>query len=91
MANSFEHISISAVKVLARLAAKKAVQAELKDKGVRVTTDSTLRVIIPGRAQGGGGLAPRGGSSLTVRFHTGTVISQTNPSARQSKRLSPFN
>ena len=37
MANSFEHISISAVKVLARLAAKKAVQAELKDKGVRVT------------------------------------------------------
>ena len=83
MANSFEHISISAVKVLARLAAKKAVQAELKDKGVRV--------IIPGRAQGGGGLAPRGGSSLTVRFHTGTVISQTNPSARQSKRLSPFN
>ena len=37
MANSFEHISIGAVKVLARLAAKKAVQAELKAKGVRVT------------------------------------------------------
>ena len=37
MANSFEHISISAVKVLARLAAKKAVQAKLKDQGVRVT------------------------------------------------------
>jgi hypothetical protein len=36
-ANSFEHISIMAVKVLARLAAKKAVQAELKDAGVRVT------------------------------------------------------
>jgi hypothetical protein len=36
-ANSFEHISIGAVKVLARLAAKKAVQAELKDAGVRVT------------------------------------------------------
>jgi hypothetical protein len=37
MANSFEHISITAVKVLARLAAKKAVQAELKDAGVRVS------------------------------------------------------
>jgi NAD(P)-dependent dehydrogenase (short-subunit alcohol dehydrogenase family) len=37
MANSFEHISIGAVKVLARLAAKKAVQAELRSKGVRVT------------------------------------------------------
>jgi hypothetical protein len=37
MANSFEHISILAVKVLARLAAKKAVQAELKAQGVRVT------------------------------------------------------
>ena len=37
MANSFEHISIGAVKVLARLAAKKAVQAELKAQGVRVT------------------------------------------------------
>ena len=36
-ANSFQHISIMAVKVLARLAAKKAVQAELKDAGVRVT------------------------------------------------------
>jgi hypothetical protein len=37
MANSFEHISITAIKVLARLAAKKAVQAELKEAGVRVT------------------------------------------------------
>ena len=37
MANSFEHISICAVKVLARLAAKKAVEAELRAKGVRVT------------------------------------------------------
>jgi short-subunit dehydrogenase len=37
MANSFEHITIVAVKVLARLAAKKAVQAELKAQGVRVT------------------------------------------------------
>ena len=37
MANSFEHITIGAVKVLARLAAKKAVQAELRSKGVRVT------------------------------------------------------
>jgi NAD(P)-dependent dehydrogenase (short-subunit alcohol dehydrogenase family) len=37
MANSFEHISIGAVKVLARLAAKRAVQAELRSKGVRVT------------------------------------------------------
>ena len=37
MANSFEHISICAVKVLARLAAKKAVEAELKAQCVRVT------------------------------------------------------
>jgi hypothetical protein len=37
MANSFEHVSISAVKVLARLAAKKAVEAELRAQGVRVT------------------------------------------------------
>ena len=36
-ANSFSPIVLSAVKALARLAAKKAVQAELKDKGVRVT------------------------------------------------------
>ena len=36
-ANSFEHISISAGKVLARLAAKKAVQAQMKDAGIRVT------------------------------------------------------
>jgi NAD(P)-dependent dehydrogenase (short-subunit alcohol dehydrogenase family) len=37
MANSFDHISIGAVKVLARLAAKRAVQAELREKGVRVS------------------------------------------------------
>ena len=37
-ANSFEHISISAVKMLARLAAKKAVQAKLRYQGVRLTT-----------------------------------------------------
>jgi hypothetical protein len=36
-ANSFEHISITAVKVLARLAAKRIVQAQLRDQGVRVT------------------------------------------------------
>jgi hypothetical protein len=36
-ANSFEHISIGAVKTLARLAAKRAVQAELRDQGVRVS------------------------------------------------------
>jgi hypothetical protein len=36
-ANSLSPIGISAVKVLARLAAKKAVQAELKEQGVRVT------------------------------------------------------
>jgi len=37
MGNSFEHVSIHAVKVLARLAARKAVEAELRAKGVRVT------------------------------------------------------
>ena len=37
MANSFEHISITAVKVLARLAARKAVETELRAKGIRVT------------------------------------------------------
>jgi hypothetical protein len=37
MTSSFEHISIHAVKVLARMAAKRAVEAELKAKGVRVT------------------------------------------------------
>ena len=37
-ANSFSPIFISAVKVLARLAAKKAVQQKLRDQGVRVTT-----------------------------------------------------
>jgi hypothetical protein len=37
-ANSFQHVSITAVKVLARLAAKKAVQANLRDEGVRITT-----------------------------------------------------
>ena len=37
-ANSLSPIGISAVKVLARLAAKKAVQARLRDQGVRLTT-----------------------------------------------------
>jgi hypothetical protein len=37
MATSLSPIGLSAVKVLARLAAKKAVQAKLKDQGVRVT------------------------------------------------------
>ena len=37
-ANSFQHIGISAVKTLARLAAKRAVQAKLRDQGVRITT-----------------------------------------------------
>ena len=36
-ANSLSPIGISAVKVLARLAAKKAVQAKLRDQGVRVS------------------------------------------------------
>ena len=38
LANSFQHISITAVKLLARLAAKRAVQAKLRGQGVRVTT-----------------------------------------------------
>jgi hypothetical protein len=37
-ANSLSPIGISAVKVLARLAAKPAVQAKLRDQGVRLTT-----------------------------------------------------
>ena len=37
-ANAFSPIFISAVKVLARLAAKRAVQQQLRDQGVRVTT-----------------------------------------------------
>ena len=37
MGTQFDHISICAVKVLARLAAKKAVEAELRAKGVRTT------------------------------------------------------
>lgn len=36
-ASSLSPVGISAVKVLARLAAKKAVQAELRAQGVRVT------------------------------------------------------
>jgi hypothetical protein len=36
-ANSLSPIGISAVKVLARLAAKKAVQNELRDQGVRIS------------------------------------------------------
>jgi hypothetical protein len=37
-ANSLSPIGISAVKVLARLAAKRAVQAKLRDQGIRLTT-----------------------------------------------------
>jgi hypothetical protein len=37
-ANSFSPIGLSAVKTLARLAAKRAVQANLRDQGVRITT-----------------------------------------------------
>jgi hypothetical protein len=37
-ANSLSNTGISAVKVLARPAAKRAVQAELRDQGVRLTT-----------------------------------------------------
>ena len=37
-ANSLSPIGVSAVKVLARLASKKAVQQTLRDQGVRVTT-----------------------------------------------------
>jgi hypothetical protein len=37
-ANSLSPIGITAVKVLARLAAKRAVQAQLRDQGVRLTT-----------------------------------------------------
>jgi hypothetical protein len=37
-ANSFSPIGISAVKTLARLAAKRAVQANLRDQGIRLTT-----------------------------------------------------
>ena len=36
-ANSFQHIEVSAVKVLARLAAKRAIQQQLRDQGVRVS------------------------------------------------------
>jgi hypothetical protein len=36
MASSFEHVSRHAIAVLARLAARRAIEAELKDKGVRV-------------------------------------------------------
>jgi hypothetical protein len=36
-ANPFSPIGISAVKVLARLAAKRAVQNELRDQGVRIS------------------------------------------------------
>jgi hypothetical protein len=37
-ADSLSPIGISAVKTLARLAAKRAVQANLRDQGIRVTT-----------------------------------------------------
>jgi hypothetical protein len=38
MANSLSPIGVTAVKVLARLAAKRAVQQKLRDQGVRLTT-----------------------------------------------------
>ena len=47
MANSFEHISICAVKVLARLAAKKAVEADLRAKGVRTTLVKPAEISAP--------------------------------------------
>ena len=37
MAKAFEHISIVAINVLARLAARRAVQEQLRAQGVRVT------------------------------------------------------
>jgi hypothetical protein len=37
MAEAFQHISIHAVRVLARVAAKRAIEAELKAKGVRTS------------------------------------------------------
>ena len=36
-ANSFQHISVVAINVLARQAAKRAVQDELRSQGVRVS------------------------------------------------------
>jgi len=36
MTSSFEHVSRHAIAVLAKLAARKAIEAELKDKGVHV-------------------------------------------------------
>jgi len=36
-ANSLSTIGITAVKVLARLAAKRAVQQQLRDQGIRIT------------------------------------------------------
>ena len=50
-ANPFQHISIMAVKVLARLAAKKAVQAELKDAGVRVSLVRPVEISERARVQ----------------------------------------
>jgi NAD(P)-dependent dehydrogenase (short-subunit alcohol dehydrogenase family) len=50
MANSFEHISITAVKVLARLAAKKAVEAELRAQGVRVTLVRPAEIAVQAQA-----------------------------------------
>jgi hypothetical protein len=35
MTSSFEHVSRHAIAVLARIAARKAIEAELKDRGVR--------------------------------------------------------
>ena len=50
MANSFEHISICAVKVLARLAAKKAVEGELRAQGVRVTLVRPAEISVKAQA-----------------------------------------
>ena len=50
MANSFEHISITAVKVLARLAAKRAVEADLRAQGVRVSLVKPAEISVKAQA-----------------------------------------
>jgi hypothetical protein len=37
MSSSFEHVSVRAIKVLARLAARKAITEELRAQGVRTS------------------------------------------------------
>ena len=44
-ANSFQNISIPMVRVLARLRAKKIVQSQLRDAGIRVS------LVKPGEAE----------------------------------------